>query len=107
MFQAPRGTQDILPGAAVRWRQVEAAARRTAELHGYGEIRTPMFEDIGLFLRGVGEGTDIIEKEIYAFEDKGGDRLALRPGGDRRDRCAPTCEHGLFNRRSRSASTPS
>ena len=97
MFQAPRGTQDILPDAAARWRQVESAARRTAELHGYGEIRTPIFEDIGLFLRGVGEGTDIVEKEIYAFEDKGGDRLALRPEGTA-SIVRAYLQHGLFNR---------
>jgi histidyl-tRNA synthetase len=96
VFQAPRGTQDILPEAAARWRTVEAAARRTAELHGYGEIRTPIFEDVSLFVRGVGEGTDIVEKEIYAFQDKGGDRLALRPEATA-SIVRAYLQHGLFN----------
>lgn len=97
MFRAPRGTQDILPETAARWRRVEARAREWAARYGFGEIRTPTFEDVGLFLRGVGEGTDIVEKEIYAFQDKGGDCLALRPEGT-----APVVraylQHGLFNR---------
>ena len=97
MFRAPRGTQDILPDEATRWRRLEAAARGWAELYGYGEIRTPTFEELGLFLRGVGEATDIVEKEIYAFRDKGGDWLALRP-----EETAPVVraylQHGLFNR---------
>ena len=97
MFRAPRGTQDILPDEATRWRRLEAAARSWAELYGYGEVRTPTFEELGLFLRGVGEATDIVEKEIYAFQDKGGDWLALRP-----EETAPVVraylQHGLFNR---------
>lgn len=97
VFQAPRGTQDILPEQARRWNSLEAVVRRQAELFGYGEIRTPTFEDLGLFLRGVGESTDIVEKEIYAFEDKGGDKLALRP-----EATAPVVraylQNGLFNR---------
>jgi histidyl-tRNA synthetase len=96
VFQTPRGTQDILPEAAARWRRLEAAARRCAELYDYGEIRTPTFEDVGLFLRGVGEGTDIVEKEIYAFEDKGGDRLALRPEATA-SVVRAYLQHGLFN----------
>jgi histidyl-tRNA synthetase len=96
VFQAPRGTQDILPEAAARWRRLEDAARRCAELYDYGEIRTPTFEDVGLFLRGVGEGTDIVEKEIYAFEDKGGDRLALRPEATA-SVVRAYLQHGLFN----------
>lgn len=97
MFQAPRGTQDILPEQARRWRSLEGAARRQAELFGFGEIRTPTFEDLGLFLRGVGEGTDIVEKEIYAFEDKGGDRLALRPEATA-SVVRAYLQNGLFNR---------
>jgi histidyl-tRNA synthetase len=96
VFQAPRGTRDILPDTARRWRYVEAVARGWAELYGFGEIRMPAFEDAGLFLRGVGESTDIIEKEIYTFDDRGGDRLALRP-----EATAPVVraylQHGLFN----------
>ena len=96
MFQAPRGTQDILPEAATRWRALEGAVRRRAELHDFGEIRTPTFEDLALFLRGVGEATDIVEKEIYAFEDKGGDRLALRPEATA-SVVRAYLQHGLFN----------
>jgi histidyl-tRNA synthetase len=81
VYQAPRGTQDILPEDAVAWRHVERCAEATARRFGYGEIRTPTFEETGLFLRGVGEGTDIVEKEIYNFKDKGGTDIALRPEG--------------------------
>jgi histidyl-tRNA synthetase len=81
VFQSPRGTQDILPEDAVVWRYVEGRAAEQARRFGYGEIRTPTFEESGLFLRGVGAGTDIVEKEIYRFEDKGGTDLALRPEG--------------------------
>ncbi len=79
MFQAPRGTQDILPEDAAVWRYVEAKAAEQARRFGHGEIRTPTFEEASLFLRGVGEGTDIVDKEIYRFTDKGGSDLALRP----------------------------
>ena len=72
MYQAPRGTQDILPENTAVWRHVERSAEATARRYGYGEIRTPTFEDTRLFVRGVGEGTDIVDKEIYSFEDKGG-----------------------------------
>ena len=81
MYQSPRGTQDIVPEDAVVWRYVERQAAETARRFGYGEIRTPTFEDASLFLRGVGEGTDIVDKEIYRFQDKGGSDLALRPEG--------------------------
>ena len=81
MYQSPRGTQDILPEDTVVWRHVEQRAAEQARRFGYGEIRTPTFEEAGLFLRGVGSGTDIVEKEIYRFQDKGGSELALRPEG--------------------------
>ena len=64
MYQAPRGTQDVLPEEAAYWTYVEQTARRFATLYGYGEIRTPTFEDTSLFLRGVGGGTDIVDKEM-------------------------------------------
>ena len=96
LFQAPRGTQDILPDAAARWRRLEAIARRRAELHGFGEIRTPTFEDALLFLKGVGASTDIVEKEIYSFEDKGRDRLALRPEATA-SVVRAYLQHGMFN----------
>ena len=79
VYQAPRGTQDVLPerGGVLGLRGADRA--RFAALYGYGEIRTPTFEDTGLFLRGVGGGTDIVEKEMYSFQDKGGGHLTLRP----------------------------
>ncbi|HEY8477417.1 MAG TPA: histidine--tRNA ligase [Chloroflexota bacterium] len=81
MFQAPRGTEDVLPEEIPYWTYVEETARRYARLFGYGEIRTPTFEDTGLFARGVGAATDIVEKEMYTFKDKGGNDLTLRPEG--------------------------
>jgi histidyl-tRNA synthetase len=79
VYQAPKGTQDILPDDASYWAFVEREMRRQARLANYGEIRTPTFEDTGVFLRGVGEGTDIVDKEMYTFLDKGGDSMTLRP----------------------------
>src|SRR5438132_9905482 len=78
-FQAPRGTQDILPDDAPYWAFVEDEMRRQARLANYGEIRTPTFEETGVFQRGVGASTDIVEKEMYTFLDKGGDSMTLRP----------------------------
>ena len=66
MFRSPRGTQDVLPEDSHYWRFVEEQARRHAIRYGYGEIRTPTIEETSLFLRGVGEGTDIVDKEIYS-----------------------------------------
>lgn len=79
VYQAPRGTQDLLPEEVKYWRFVEGTASRVAELFGYQFIRTPTFEDTSLFVRGVGESTDVVTKEMYTFEDKGGDSLTLRP----------------------------
>jgi histidyl-tRNA synthetase len=97
VYQAPRGTQDILPEEAAYWTYVERVARQSAALYGYGEIRTPTFEDTNLFLRGVGGSTDIVEKEMYSFQDKGGGQLTLRPEGT-----APIVraylEHGMASR---------
>ncbi|HEY4442519.1 MAG TPA: histidine--tRNA ligase [Candidatus Elarobacter sp.] len=76
---APRGTRDITPPESARWIRLEADARELASRFGYGEIRTPIFEATELFERGVGETTDIVEKEMYTFEDKGGRRMTLRP----------------------------
>jgi histidyl-tRNA synthetase len=78
-FQAPRGTQDILPEDAPYWTLVLDEMRRQARLAGYGEIRTPTFEETSVFQRGVGASTDIVEKEMYTFLDKGGDSMTLRP----------------------------
>jgi histidyl-tRNA synthetase len=79
MFQAPRGTQDILPEDEVYWRFLEDRIHRITALYGFGCLSTPIFEETSLFVRGVGEVTDIVEKEMYSFTDKGDDRLTLRP----------------------------
>ncbi len=76
---APRGTADVYPPDIARWQALEARARDIAHRFGYGEIRTPVFESTDLFVRGVGETTDIVEKEMYTFTDKGGRSLTLRP----------------------------
>src|SRR5512147_1142952 len=76
-----KGMNDLLPADAPRWQEMEAVAREVFALHGYREIRTPAVEQAQLFARGVGEATDIVNKEMYAFEDKGEAMLALRPEG--------------------------
>ncbi len=81
LFQAPRGTNDILPEKQGYWRFFEATARDIAARFGYERIDTPTFEDASLFVRSVGEVTDIVEKETYTFEDRGGNLLTLRPEG--------------------------
>ena len=78
-FAAPRGTQDILPQDRPYWRYVVERAHNIARLYGFQQIEVPMFEPTGLFVRGVGEGTDIVDKEMYSFRDKGGTDLTLRP----------------------------
>ncbi len=78
-ISAPRGTQDIVPPESAAWTRLEDDCREIARRFGYGEIRTPMFEATELFERGVGETTDIVEKEMYTFVDKGGRRITLRP----------------------------
>jgi len=80
-FQAPKGTHDILPGDSERWEWLEGRARDILSRYGYREVRTPMFESTDLFVRSVGESTDIVRKELYSFEDKGGRSLTLRPEG--------------------------
>ena len=81
MINIPKGTKDMLPGEAYKWHYVEDVARRTAQSFGFKEIRTPTFEHTELFLRGVGETTDIVNKEMYTFTDKGGRSMTLRPEG--------------------------
>ncbi|MGH7726219.1 MAG: histidine--tRNA ligase [Candidatus Eiseniibacteriota bacterium] len=78
-FQAPRGTQDVLPDRVEGWQALEDRARAISTRHGYKEIRTPLFEATELFLRGVGETTDIVTKEMYTFADRKGRSLTLRP----------------------------
>ena len=79
VYQAPKGTQDVLPEDEPYWAFVEDEMRHQARLANYGEIRTPTFEETGVFARGVGGSTDIVEKEMYTFMDKGGDSMTLRP----------------------------
>lgn len=81
MISIPKGTKDMLPQEAYKWHYVENIARETAAQFGFKEIRTPMFEHTELFLRGVGETTDIVTKEMYTFDDKGGRSMTLRPEG--------------------------
>lgn len=78
-YTRPRGTQDIIPPAIEKWRGVERAFQETFDRFGYHGIRTPIFEATDLFVRAVGEETDIISKEMYTFEDRGGRSLTLRP----------------------------
>ncbi|AXG82330.1 histidine--tRNA ligase [Streptomyces paludis] len=80
-FQAPKGTYDLLPPVSATFLAVREAISAPLRNSGYGYIETPGFENVELFSRGVGESTDIVSKEMYAFETKGGDRLALRPEG--------------------------
>jgi histidyl-tRNA synthetase len=78
-IKAVRGVRDILPTESRRWQRVEAAARGVFEAYGYREIRLPLFERTELFARGIGDETDIVKKEMYTFDDRGGDSLTLRP----------------------------
>jgi histidyl-tRNA synthetase len=96
LYQAPRGTRDILPQEQAYWRYIEEKAADISRLYGYSRIDTPAFEDTELFVRSVGLGTDIVEKEMYTFTDRRGNQLTLRPEGT-----APVCraylEHGMHN----------
>ncbi len=76
-----KGMNDLLPAAIARWHEMERVAREVFALYGYREVRTPAVEHAALFSRSVGEATDIVKKEMYVFEDKGEDLLALRPEG--------------------------
>lgn len=79
--KAPKGTKDVLPQESYKWQYVEQLARRITALAGYREIRTPVFEHTELFLRGVGDTTDIVQKEMYTFTDKGNRSVTLKPEG--------------------------
>ena len=80
-IQAIRGMNDILPIETAQWQQVETVLRQTVASYGYSEIRFPIVEFTDLFKRSVGEVTDIVEKEMYTFDDRNGDSLSLRPEG--------------------------
>ena len=79
MISALRGTHDILPGEVEKWQLVERVARELCDRYGYVELRTPVLEHEELFAKGTGESTDIVQKEMYTFTDKGGEQVTLRP----------------------------
>ena len=81
LTQAPKGTQDVLPQDSYRWQQSEEIMRKTCAMAGYREVRTPVFEHTELFARGVGDTTDVVQKEMYTFLDKGGRSITLKPEG--------------------------
>ena len=81
MITKPRGTEDVLPKDSKLWQYIENTARNVCDLYGYKEIRTPVFEHTELFQRGVGDTTDVVQKEMYTFEDKGGRSITLKPEG--------------------------
>ena len=81
MITKPRGTEDVLPKDSKLWQYIEKTAREVCDLYGYKEIRTPVFEHTELFQRGVGDTTDVVQKEMYTFEDKGGRSITLKPEG--------------------------
>ncbi|HPI94368.1 MAG TPA: ATP phosphoribosyltransferase regulatory subunit, partial [Deltaproteobacteria bacterium] len=95
--KAIRGMNDILPDEAMRWRFVEDTTRRIFSLYGFAELRPPVMERTDLFLRGIGDETDVVEKQMYTFTDKGGESVTLRPE-------ATACvlraviEHGLLGK---------
>ena len=96
MYRAARGTSDILPEEQAYWRYVEQAAADICCLYGYQRIDTPIFEDTGLFRRSAGEYTDIVQKEMYTFDDRGGNSLTLKPEGTPAV-CRAYLQHGLSN----------
>jgi histidyl-tRNA synthetase len=94
-IRAVRGVHDILPGEGEKWRRVERIAREVFDSYGYEEIRLPIFERTELFARSIGETTDIVQKEMYTFEDRGGDSVTLRPEATA-GLLRAYIEHGLF-----------
>jgi histidyl-tRNA synthetase len=95
-IQAPKGAEDVLPADAARWRAVERVARESAMRFNFGELRTPVFEHTELFHRGAGETTDLVRKETYTFEDRGGRSVTLRPEGTA-SAVRAVIEHGLLD----------
>ena len=93
--RAVRGVHDILPAEAGKWQRVERVARTVFEAYGYREIRLPIFERTELFARGIGEVTDIVQKEMYTFEDRSGESLTLRPEATA-SLLRAYIEHGLY-----------
>ena len=94
LVQAIRGMNDLLPEDTSVWQQVEKVLRQTMASYGYSEVRMPIVEKTSLFCRAIGEVTDVVEKEMYSFEDRSGDKLSLRPEGTAG--CVRSClEHNL------------
>src|SRR5512133_2770485 len=81
LTKAPKGTRDILPPETDKWQYIEGVISEICRNFGYKEIRTPVFEHTELFQRGVGDTTDVVQKEMYTFADKGGRSMTLRPEG--------------------------
>ncbi len=96
LTQAPKGTQDLLPPQSGNWQTVEDVMRSEAAIHGFGEVRTPVFEHTELFLRSVGDTTDVVEKQMYTFNDKGGRSVTLRPEGTA-GAVRAMLEHAVYN----------
>ena len=96
LTQAPKGTKDVLPDEVYKWHAVEEILRERAEYYGYREFRTPTFEHTELFLRSVGDTTDVVQKEMYTFEDKGNRSITLKPEGTA-STVRAFLEHGLYN----------
>ena len=80
-FAPPPGTSDIFPEEAPKWRNIERTAQKVFSSYNFGELRTPIFEYTEIFHRGLGEETEVVRKEMYTFEDRGGRSLTLRPEG--------------------------
>ena len=81
MNNIPKGTKDVLPAESWQWQYLEQTARAVTEAYRFEEIRTPTFEHTEVFLRGIGDTTDVVNKEMYTFEDKGGRSVTLKPEG--------------------------
>ncbi len=94
-YQAPKGTRDVTPTESYRWQYVEELIRRTTARYGFREVRTPVIEHTELFLRSVGDTTDVVQKEMYTFNDKGGRSITLKPEGTA-GTVRMFVEHGLF-----------
>lgn len=96
LTQAPKGTKDVTPYESYKWHYVEGIMKQAAKVNGYREIRTPGFEHTELFLRGVGDTTDVVQKEMYTFLDKGDRSITLKPEGTA-GAARAFIEHGMFN----------
>ena len=97
MYRAARGTTDILPQEQAYWRYIEQKAVDICRLYGYQRIDTPVFEDTSLFSRSAGEYSDIVQKEMYTFDDRGGNSLTLKPEGTPAV-CRAYIQHGMSSR---------